>query len=555
MIDFRKHIVGRLKALASGWRARTGDLDHELARHVAEQQVEEVAKAIDRTRIPGIMVAGMCVMSAFGWPYGRFVPITASVVTVIMLAGYFLLPRTRFTRIRYASPQQELNAYTGFAVVSSIAWAFLFHQMIFCAPNGEKIGWITVAIGFISIGTTVFALLPRASAIYSFNLTLVVLLAIWSEHLAMPVATKLMLPLFGYMIHQQNMRTFRQFHSHLMADWTLRRHQEQRHAEEADAREREAIEAAEQRRREAEAERGARIRVEAQRALLAEQRHKGMMALADHYERSVAAHAQELEEVVGSLVGAIERINRAGAAVRSSTDTMLGLASDSTDATQAVADSTERLSVAADDIGGQVEQQRSAAAESDRAGGMAQQTLDLLSRETDRIGEIVGLVQSLAAQTNLLALNAAIEASRAGDAGRGFAVVAAEVKQLAAQTHGAIGRVGEIVEATRARMRDMQASITSIAKAVDEAANRADHIVGAVDNQRQATRTIGQAAESTAGIAGRLRYVAEQVVSDISATDKHTREIQGAIQALRARSQALSETSDTFLAQLRSEAG
>ncbi len=78
--------------------------------------------------------------------------------------------------------------------------------------------------------------------------------------------------------------------------------------------------------------------------------------------------------------------------------------------------------------------------------------------------------------------------------------------------------------------------MTAIAHAADEAADRTDRIVGAVDNQRQATRTIGLAADSTAGIAGRLRHVAEQVVTDISATDKHTREIQGAIQALRARS-------------------
>ena len=555
MTDFRKHIAGRLEALASGWRGRAAGLDGQLANHVAEQQVEEVARAIGRTRIPGVLVTGICVLSSFRWPNGQFIPITASLVTLALLAGLFLLPRARFSRIRYAGPKPELRAYTVFAVLASMGWAFLFHQMIYCAPDGEKIGWITVAIGFTSIGTTVFALLPWASAIYAFNLTLVILLTIWSEHLAMPMATKLMLPLFGFMIHQQNMRTFRQFRSHLTAAWTLRRHEEQRHAEEAKAREREAIEATEQRRREAEAERDARVQVEAQRALLAEQRHEGMMALADHYERSVAAHAQELEEVVGSLVGAIERINLAGAAVRSSTDTMLGLASDSTEATQAVADSTEQLSIAADDIGGQVEQQRSAAAKSDRAGETAQATLDLLSRETDRIGEIVGLVQSLAAQTNLLAFNAAIEASRAGEAGRGFAVVAAEVKQLAAQTHGAIGRVGEIVEATRTRMRDMQASITSIARAVDEAADRADHIVGAVDNQRRAARTIGEAAESTAGIAGRLRLVAQRVVADIGTTDKHTREIQGAIQALRARSQALSETSDTFLAELRSEAG
>jgi len=53
-----------------------------------------------------------------------------------------------------------------------------------------------------------------------------------------------------------------------------------------------------------------------------------------------------------------------------------------------------------------------------------------------RIGEVVGLINTIAAPTNLLALNATIEAARAGEAGRGFAVVASEVKSLPARPPG-----------------------------------------------------------------------------------------------------------------------
>ncbi|MCK1524091.1 hypothetical protein IVB13_28420 [Bradyrhizobium sp. 17] len=63
-----------------------------------------------------------------------------------------------------------------------------------------------------------------------------------------------------------------------------------------------------------------------------------------------------------------------------------------------------------------------------------------LQKSAGRIGEVVGLINTIAQQTNLLALNATIEAARAGEAGRGFAVVASEVKSLASQTAKATER-------------------------------------------------------------------------------------------------------------------
>ena len=138
---------------------------------------------------------------------------------------------------------------------------------------------------------------------------------------------------------------------------------------------------------------------------------------------SVAAAAAEMRTASADLGLAAETTTeRAGSVSAATLETSTNV--------QTVASATEELSASIAQIGRRMEASTEIARQAVDQAEATRATVSELTGAASRIGDVVRLIQVIAAQTNLLALNATIEAARAGPAGRGFAVVASEVKQI-----------------------------------------------------------------------------------------------------------------------------
>ena len=140
-------------------------------------------------------------------------------------------------------------------------------------------------------------------------------------------------------------------------------------------------------------------------------------------------------------------------------------------------------------------------------GGVVQ-TMEGIRQSSGKIGEIVGVIDSIAFQTNLLALNAAVEAARAGEQGKGFAVVAGEVRMLARRASEAAREIRGLIDA----------SVSQVASGVDRV-SQAHRTMGEIVQQVQAVT--GLIGEITQGSHDQLGVAAE-INAAVSSLDKAT---------------------------------
>ena len=122
-------------------------------------------------------------------------------------------------------------------------------------------------------------------------------------------------------------------------------------------------------------------------------------------------------------------------------------------------------------------------------------TMDGITQASRRIGDIIGVIDSIAFQTNILALNAAVEAARAGEQGRGFAVVATEVRNLAQRSAQAAQEIKSLIQSS---VDQVEAG----AQEVHLAGSTMERVVASVQEVATLIQDLsGTAAEQSGGIA------------------------------------------------------
>jgi len=160
-------------------------------------------------------------------------------------------------------------------------------------------------------------------------------------------------------------------------------------------------------------------------------------------------------------------------------------------------------------------------------------TMQDIHQSSERIRDIVSVIDSIAFQTNILALNAAVEAARAGDQGRGFAVVASEVRALAQRSASAAQEIKGIIEDNVAKMDagNQQASLAGTA--VQDAVQSIENVnvtVAEIDHaSKEQSAGIGQVGEAV----GQIDSVTQQNAALVEETAAATKNLDEQVQGLK----------------------
>jgi methyl-accepting chemotaxis protein len=216
----------------------------------------------------------------------------------------------------------------------------------------------------------------------------------------------------------------------------------------------------------------------------------------------IQTQSVETNNITESVSGVIESINQ--------------VAKDAVEANQAAKTATDSVSSGRE----MVQSTTRSVGKLEKQVKRASTIIGNLAQSSSDVGNVLGVISSIAAQTNLLALNAAIEAARAGEQGRGFAVVADEVRTLAHRTQKSTDQIRDIVDTLQSSAKEAVEAMENGREQGEKSVNRAARTTDALEDIVRAIDTLAEFNRGIAEASGRQKEASEEVSSRISVIGK-----------------------------------
>ncbi len=244
---------------------------------------------------------------------------------------------------------------------------------------------------------------------------------------------------------------------------------------------------------------------------------------------------------LNKLTEVLTRIQNASSIVRSSAAEVAQGSDDLSRRTESQASNLEETASSMEEITSTVKQTSDNAAQAnslaseaklkaETGGDVVQSAVSAMGEileSSNKINDIIGVIDEIAFQTNLLALNAAVEAARAGEQGRGFAVVAGEVRTLSQRSAAAAKEIKDLI-------RDSVSKVESGSTLVNQSGQTLSEIVSAVERVATMINEVTNAAmEQNSGIS--------QINQAITQMDSMTQQNAALVEETSAASRSMSE--------------